>query len=227
MTMLKDLNRPQLIVMLTWNDYTVENAYEIFHQCKESPATCWGFKEHPLPISEMTRLYSYMKACGMKTFLEVVAYTEEEGLAGAQMAVECGCDVLMGTKFSDAVNDFCMGHGIKYMPFVGDISGRPSVLRGEVEELIHEAEECLQKGAYGIDLLGYRYIHDPVSLNSSFVKRIQAPVCLAGSIDSEERLDEVKRVNPWAFTIGSAFFEHKFGNTFLEQIEHVCEYINQ
>ena len=109
-----------------------------------------------------------------------------------------------------------MEHG-SILPFVGVVHGRPSVLRGEVEELIHEAEECLQKGAYGIDLLGYRYIHDPVSLNSSFVKRIRAPVCLAGSIDSEERLDEVKRVNPWAFTIGSAFFVSKFGNTFLEQ----------
>ena len=39
------------------------------------------------------------------------------------------------------------------------------------------------------------------------------------------RLDEVKNVKPWAFTIGSAFFENKFDGTFKEQINKVYEYI--
>ncbi|WP_250320424.1 hypothetical protein [Streptococcus lutetiensis] len=42
-----------------------------------------------------------MKACGKTTFLEVVAYSEEEGLEGAKLAHECCCDILMGTIFSD------------------------------------------------------------------------------------------------------------------------------
>ena len=109
----------QLIVMLTHNDKTVANALEVFEKCKDTKAQFWGFKEAPLPLSEMKELYAYMKTCGKTTFLEVVAYTEEEGMAGAKVAAECGCDVLMGTCFSDAINAFCHEHGLKYMPFAG------------------------------------------------------------------------------------------------------------
>ena len=143
------------------------------------------------------------------------------------MAVECGCDVLMGTIFSDAVNDFCRTHGLKYMPFVGEISERPSVLRGSLEGMIAEAREYLAKGAYGIDLLGYRYEGDAAALNKAFTAAIDAPVCLAGSVNSFQRLDEVKDAAPWAFTIGSAFFDQCFGDDFCAQIDTVCEYMKK
>lgn len=220
-------NHPQLIVMLTYNDQTVNNAYDIFDQCRNSQAEYWGFKEAPLPLAEMKRIYDYMKACGKTTFLEVVAYTEPECLAGAQMAVACGCDILMGTVFSDAVNDYCRANGLKYMPFVGEITGRPSVLHGTVEGMIAEAREYLAKGAYGIDLLGYRYEGDAAALNKAFTAAIDAPVCLAGSINSCQRLDEVKEAAPWAFTIGSAFFDQQFGGDFCEQIDRVCAYMKK
>lgn len=220
-------NHPQLIVMLTYNDRTVENAADVFAKCRSSQAQFWGFKEEPLPLPEMKALYADMKECGKTTFLEVVAYTEPECLAGAQMAVECGCDVLMGTIFSDAVNDFCQAHGLKYMPFVGEISERPSVLRGTLEGMIAEAREYLAKGAYGIDLLGYRYEGDAAALNKAFTAAIDAPVCLAGSVNSFQRLDEVKDAAPWAFTIGSAFFDQCFGDDFCAQIDTVCEYMKK
>ena len=155
----------------------------------------------------MKQLYAHMKACGKTTFLEVVAYSEAEGLAGARIAAECGCDILMGTTFATSILHVCQQHGIKYMPFVGRVSGRPSV------------------GAYGIDLLGYRYTGDAVALNWAIMQGVPAPVCLAGSIDSYQRLDEVCQAAPWAFTIGSAFFENKFDGTFAEQIDKVCDYV--
>ena len=55
----------------------------------------------------MKKLFKYMKECGKKTVLEVVAYTEGEGLKGAETAIECGCDILMGTIFSEKINDIC------------------------------------------------------------------------------------------------------------------------
>lgn len=186
-----------------------------------------GFKEHPLPLEQMKHLYRRIKECGKTTFLEVVAYSEAEGLEGAKIAAECGCDVLMGTVFHDSINDFCREHGLKYMPFVGDITGRPSVLHGTIDGMIAEAQRYIAKGAYGIDLLGYRFTGDAVALNEAFVKSVDAPVCLAGSIDSFKRLDEVKQAAPWAFTIGSAFFDKKFGETFEEQINAVCDYMEQ
>lgn len=216
---------PTLIVMLTYNDQTVSNAYEIFDQCKNAGAGFWGFKEEALPIAQMKELYAYMKQCGKTTFLEVVAYTEDKCLEGAKMAAECGCDILMGTVFSDSVNDFCKEMGMKYMPFVGKISGRPSVLEGTIDGMIEEAKEYLKKGVYGIDLLCYRYTGDAQELLKRFVSEVNAPVCIAGSINSFRRLDEIKEISPWAFTIGSAFFDKKFGGSFDEQINKVCEYI--
>ena len=81
------MNTPELIVMLTYNDLTVKNAFDIFEQCKDSKAKYWGFKEEGLPLEQMKKLYAYMKECGKTTGLEVVAYTEEECLAGAEMAI--------------------------------------------------------------------------------------------------------------------------------------------
>lgn len=214
-----------LVVMLTHDDRTVEHAYEIFEQCKDSKAQFWGFKEDPLPLADMKRLYTYMKECGKTTVLEVVDYTEEGGLAGAQMAAECGCDIVMGTLFSDSINDFCKKHHLKYMPFVGKVSERPSILEGTVEDMIAEANRYLEKGVYGIDILGYRFIGDAADLNRRFVANVNAPVCIAGSVNSYGRLDELKEANPWAFTIGGAFFEHKFGNDFVTQINDVYDYV--
>ena len=216
-----------LVVMLTHNDKTVDNAYEVFENCKNSKAEFWGFKEKSLPLKEMKKLYAYMKECGKKTFLEVVEYTEKEGLEGAKMAVECGCDILMGTKYFDSINEFCKENNLKYMPFVGQVVERPSILKGSVDEMINEANEYLKKGVYGFDLLGYRFTGDAAELNSKFVSQVDAPVCIAGSINSYKRLDELKNANPWAFTIGGAFFENKFGEDFNEQINNVCEYMEK
>ena len=220
-------NAPELIVMLTHNDLTVHNAYDIFDQCRNSRAKFWGFKEEPLPLEQMKKLFRYMKSCGKTTFLEVVAYSEKECMDGAKKAVECNCDFLLGTTFSDSINDFCRLNHIKYMPFVGKITGRPSVLEGTVEDMIQEAETYIAKGVYGIDLLGYRYTGDATRLNREFVANVNAPVCIAGSVNSYERLTELKSIAPWAFTIGGAFFENQFDGTFQEQIDKVFEYVNR
>ncbi len=218
--------KPLLIVMLTYNDLTVRNAFKIFEQCKNTKAEIFGFKEEPLPLTEMKKLFSYIKENGKKTALEVVAYTEQECINGAKMAVECGCDYLMGTIFYDSVNDYCKENKIKYMPYVGEITERPSVLNGNIDDIINEAKEYLKKGVYGFDLLGYRYTGNAFELNKRFVESIDAPVCIAGSVNSFQRLDEVKAVSPWSFTIGSAFFDNMFDGTFAEQINKVCDYIN-
>lgn len=214
-----------LTVMLTYNDMTVCNAYEIFEKCKNSSAEYWGFKEEPLARDEMKKLFAYMKECGKKTVLEVVCYDEKNSLAGAYVAAECGCDYLMGTVFFDSVNEFCKAHNLKYLPFVGKLSERPSVLDGDIDDMIAEAKEYLEKGVYGIDLLGYRYNGDASKLIERFVNEVDAPVCVAGSVNSYERLDEIKKISPWSFTIGGAFFEKVFGEDFAEQINTVCDYM--
>ena len=219
------MNVPELVVMLTYQDHTVPDAAEIFAQAKNSKAHFWGFKEEGLDPDKMKELYAAMREAGKETFLEVVAYSEEEGLRGAQIGAQCGVDYLMGTIYSDRINQYCREHHLKYMPFVGTVTQRPSVLSGEIEVMIAQAQEYLKKGVYGIDLLGYRYTGDAYELCKRFVAAVDAPVCLAGSIDSFGRLDEVRCCQPWTFTIGSAFFEHNFGENMEQQINTVYDYM--
>ena len=168
-----------------------------------------------------------MKNFGKTTFLEVVSYSEREGLDGAKIAAACHCDFLMGTKYFDSINALCRANDIRYMPFVGKISGRPSILDGTLDEMLDEARFCLAKGVYGIDLLGYRYTGDAAALNKNFVAGVKAPVCIAGSVNSFNRLDELKKISPQMFTIGGAFFDGKFGGTFAEQIDKVCDFMQR
>ena len=221
------MNTPELIVMLTNHDVTVPNAAEVFEDCKNSPAHYWGMKEKGLPIGEMKQLFEAFRACGKTGVLEVVAYTEEECLQGAKMAAECGCDMLLGTLFYDSVNDFCRKNGIKYMPFVGTVTGRPSVLEGNIEEIVAQAKECVRKGAYGVDLLGYRYRGDAEALSRALVEGLDAPVCIAGSINSFRRLDRMQEISPAFYTIGGAFFNHCFGEDIPAQINSVCRYMQK
>lgn len=218
-------NTSELIVMLTYNDCTVPNAAEIFEQCRETRARFWGFKEQGIPFAEMQALFARMKACGKTTCLEVVSYTEEECLRGAQTAAVCGCDYLMGTLYFDSVNALCRKNGVRYMPFVGQVTDRPSVLHGTAEEMIRQAQRCLAKGAYGIDLLGYRYTGDGAALNRAFTAAVPGPVCIAGSVNSYARLEELRQTAPAYFTIGSAFFDHAFGQDISAQIDAVCRFM--
>lgn len=224
---MKSNTKPKLIVMLTHNDVTVKNAAEIFEECKDSKAEFWGFKEVGLPLDEMKALFQHMKELGKTTFLEVVAYTEEECMEGAKMGVACGVDYLMGTLFFDSINEYCKANNLKYLPFVGKIEGRPSVLSGSMDEIVAQANEITKRGVAGFDLLGYRYVGDAAALNKKFVAETSVPVVLAGSVNSYQRLDEVKDADPWAFTIGGAFFENRFNGTFEEQIDKVVDYVNQ
>jgi len=211
--------------MLTHNDHTVANAREIYLQNRHSQARFWGFKEEPLSRQEMKDLFALMKADGKTTFLEVVEYTEEAGLAGADTALECGCDILMGTKFYPSINRFCQANDLKYMPFVGELAERPTILSGNIADIIAEAQSYAAQGVHGIDLLGYRYTGDAAKLNAELVNSVSIPVCIAGSVNSYQRLDELKAAQPWAFTIGSAFFDNQFSGSIAEQIDKVCAYM--
>ncbi|MBQ3101352.1 MAG: hypothetical protein IJC50_10215 [Clostridia bacterium] len=221
------MNKSNLIVMLTHNDYTVHDAIDVFNTCKHLPVEYWGAKEQGISPQELKRLFDAINESRKTSVLEVVAYTENDCLDGAKLGIECGCDILLGTKYFDSVNDLCRSHNVKYMPFAGDVSGRPSVLKGSVNDILSQAEEYRKKGVHGVDLLGYRYTGNTAELCRTFADKFDLPVCLAGSINTIERLNEVLQINPEYFTIGSAFFEHSFGHTIPDQIESVCTIINQ
>ena len=219
---------PHLITMLTYHDRTVPDALTVFDQCRDLPVGCWGFKDVGLPAREMKKLVTAMKDAGKTTFLEVVRYSKEECLASAELALECGFDYLAGTIFHPSVHAFLRGAPTSYFPFCGKVTGSPSVLDGSVSEIIDEATQIERLGVEGFDLLAYRYVGDGEELARQFIRAVKVPVIMAGSIDSFERLDTVRELKPWGFTIGSAFFDERFipGAPFREQIQKVVEYLS-
>lgn len=221
--------KPEFILMLTYNDTTVKNALNVFRECKDAPVTHWGFKDVGLPPAEMKALVQEMKAAGKTTYLEVVSLSEEEGLRGAQIAVEAGFDILMGTVFFDSILEYLKDKPIKYYPFPGHIFGHPSIMDGTIEEVVAHARFLESKGVPGMDLLSYRYIGDAPLLLREVVKATHVPVVSAGSIDSYTRMAEVWQAGAWGFTIGSALFDKKFvaEGTFLENTLAVCTWLEQ
>jgi len=220
---------PQLITMLTYKDETVKNSFEVFDQCADLPASFWGFKDVGLPKHDMKRLVERMKAKGKTTFLEVVSLTETECLDGARLALDCGFDYLMGTVYYDSVFRLMRGKATKFFPFAGKVSGHPSILEGSIPEIVADGRRMQELGVAGFDLLAYRYTADAEALAEAFVQGVRVPVVLAGSIDGFPRLDVMKRIQPWAFTIGSAFFDKKFvpEGSFREQMASVLDYLRR
>ena len=219
--------KPEFILMLTYNDSTVQDALKIFRECKDAPVMHWGFKDVGLPADEMKALVQEMKSAGKTTYLEVVSLSEEEGLRGARIAVDAGFDILMGTVFFDSILEYLKDKPIKYYPFPGHIYSHPSILDGTMEEIVAHAQFLEGKGVQGMDLLSYRYVGDAPRLLREVVKATRVPIVSAGSIDSYKRLAEVWHAGAWGFTIGSALFDKKFvpGGSFLDNTLAVCDWL--
>ena len=221
--------KPELIVMLTHQDRTVQDALQLFERTRDYPITHWGFKDVGLSPEEMQRVVSAMKAAGKITFLEVVSLSEEEGLRGARLAVDLGFDILMGTVFFPSIGEYLKDKPIRYYPFPGRIHSHPSILDGTIEEIVAHARELESYGAHGLDLLTYRYAGDAAHLLTQVVQATQVPIVSAGSIASFERITEVWDSGAWGFTIGSAFFEKQFvpNGSFEENVLAVCNWLQQ
>ncbi len=221
--------QPELIIMLTHHDQTVPNALELFNTLQDLPVRCWGFKDIGLPRESMVQLVKVMKQAGKTTFLEVVSLSEEDGLAGAKLAIEAGFDCLMGTVYFNSIRDLVKSSPVKYYPFPGHVYDHPSLLDGSIEEIAQNARFLEAQKVDGLDLLTYRYLGDAPELLQEVVKAVHIPVVSAGSIDSFERIQAVVSAKAWGFTIGSAFFEHKFipNGDFRSNVLAVCEWLQK
>ncbi|MCX2684687.1 hypothetical protein OO306_03875 [Pseudomonas sp. DCB_AW] len=218
--------KPQLIVMLTHNDLTVNNALELFEACKDLPIPFWGFKDVGIPDAAMRELIDAMKRAGKTTFLEVVTFDEESCLACAKMAVDYGFDYLTGTLFFPSVAEYLKDKPIRYYPFVGNVGGSPVKLVGSQQSILDDAARLEAAGVHGLDLVAYRYVDgDPVQLASELVANAKTEVIIAGSIQSEERLAIMKEINPFAFTMGGALFDKRFvaDGDFRDNLARVVE----
>lgn len=221
--------KPELIVMLTHHDLTVPDALELFEHTKDYPITHWGFKDVGLSPEEMQAAVTAMKNAGKTTFLEVVSLSEEEGLRGARLAVDLSFDILMGTVFFPSIADYLKDKPVRYYPFPGHVHSHPSILDGEIDEIVAHARELEAYGVHGLDLLTYRYNGEASRLLKQVVQATNIPIVSAGSIASFERINEVWDSGAWGFTIGSAFFERQFvpNGSFEENVLAVSNWLQQ
>ena len=117
---------------------------------------------------------------------------------------------------------------VRYYPFPGHVHSHPSILDGEIKEIVSHACELESHGVHGLDLLTYRYNGEAAYLLKQVVEATNVPVVSAGSIASFERIGEVWDAGAWGFTIGSAFFDRKFvpQGSFEENVLAVCNWLD-
>lgn len=223
--------KPELIVMLTHKDKTVEYALDLWEEVKDTPVQYWGFKDVGLSTDSMKELIKRMKDAGKTTCLEVVSLSEEEGFAAAKLAVEADADILMGTVLFDSINDYLLTKSVKYFPFPGKIYGHPSILDGSIEEIVAHCCELEAKGVDGLDLLTYRYKYPEscLTLLTEVVKATKIPIVSAGSVASFDRIGDIRDTGAWGFTIGGAFFEKKFlaDGSFKDNVMSVYNWLEE
>ena len=200
----------ELIAMLTHNDKTVENARAVFAEAVDAPTQHWGFKDTGLPASELALVARDMKQAGKTVHFESLEEEESSCLEAAAFAVNEGLDYLIGMAYHDSVAKVLAEAGVGYLPTCGARSGIPRMLHGTVEEIVADANHVRPQSA-GVTLSLYRWTDgDPEVLGDAFIKAVEAPVVITGSINSTERMDTIARLRPWGITVGSALFDDVF-----------------
>jgi hypothetical protein len=216
----------EFIFMLTRDDVTVSDALARYARVRDSGLRWVGFKDVGLPFGQLRALADAIHADDRKVALEVVSLDQASEVRSAEAALEIGVDLLMGGVHPEAVLPLVAPTNVMYFPFPGRVVGHPSILEGSVDEIATSARELTAlRGVHGLDLLAYRFAGDVPRLMDTVVGASIGPVVVAGSVDSDARIQAVRRSGAWAFTVGSAVFDHAFpvaANT-AAQVDHVLE----
>lgn len=202
----------RFIFMLTRRDRTVEDASIHVQSGLQVGVRHIGFKDIGLPMGELHELSRTIKNAGATSYLEVVSLNREGEIASAKAAAEIGVDVLLGGTHIDYVLPILKGTRVQYCPFLGNVSGHPSILEGTTEEIVASAKAMVsQAGVDGLDLLAYRSKTEHVpSLIKAVCSAVDRPIYVAGSIDTPEKIADVKEGGAAGFTIGTAALDGRY-----------------
>jgi len=216
----------EFIFMLTRDDVTVSDALARYAEVRESGLRWVGFKDVGLPFDQLRALADAIHADDRKVALEVVSLDQATEVRSAEAALEIGVDLLMGGVHPEAVLPVVAPTNVMYFPFPGRVVGHPSILEGSIDDIAASARGLTAlRGVHGLDLLAYRFAGDVPGLMDAVVRASIGPVVVAGSVDSYARIRAVQRSGAWAFTVGSAVFDHAFpaAHSAAAQVEHILE----
>ena len=211
------------IFMLTKDDRTVSDAARVYESLSRSPLRYVGFKDIGLPLDEVKALARSIKSDGKELMLEVVSTSREAEMRSVAAAAQIGVDYLLGGRHAEDAARLLRGTGIRYFPFAGHTVGHPTRLTGTIDEIVDDAVRLAAlPGVQGLDLLAYRFAGDVEELAQRVVRAANVPVIAAGSIDSAERVQAMRRAGVWGFTVGSAVFDGSFlAESVPQQIENI------
>ena len=220
--------KAKLIVMLTLNDQTVEDAIDVFEECKDLPIDDWGFKNVGISLEERIRLAQLMKEAGKNTYIEDVLNEEKDMLEMAKFAAENGINNICG-RYYDSVNKYIKDKNIKYFVSSTMSFGCPVMLRGSVDEIVKQLKSYEQKGVEGFCIGAYRHESSPEELIQGMVRELNGKIMIAGSIDSKERMTYVNDAGCFGFTMGSAIFNSKYlpNGNFRENLIEVLKMMEE
>ncbi len=201
------------IFMLTRQDQTVLDALDVMAEIAPAGLTHIGFKDVGVDKPTLKALNKAIKTAGATSYMEVVSTSPEAALQSARVAAEIGIDRLLGgTNVSETLG-ILKGTGIAYYPFPGKPVGHPTKLGGTAELVEGQCRKFLEMGCAGVDLLAYRATEaDPLALTRAARKGLgpRGGLICAGSVDSPQRIADLKSAGCDAFTIGSAAFDGSF-----------------
>jgi hypothetical protein len=217
----------EFVFMLTHDDATVANAYEVLEELLGSGLRYIGFKDVGAEPSLLKSLVRLAHEADMEVMLEIVSTSAEDELRSLRSALEMGVDWVLGGTHPETGIEILRASGLRYCPFPGTVVGHPSILEGSIEEIAEHARRLGETdGVHGLDLLAYRHqTVDPVALTRAVVAALDGPVIVAGSIATPEQIASVGDAGAWGFTIGGAIFEGRLpgGDSVAGQVAAVLE----
>ena len=212
----------KIVAMLTNNDLTIENASELFEASRHAPTQYWGFKDTGISTYTASELAKQIYDSGKTIVFESFGEKEDDCLRAAEFAIKNKCKYLIGCEYHASVVELLKGSSVSYRPTIGERSGIPRYLYGTIQEIVDDGKRVLAGGADGICLSMYRYKDGSPEELALAVQAAtgQESTVIAGSINSFDRLKDVRKLNPWGFTIGSALYAQDFGKglSWAEQI---------
>ena len=104
---------PEFVFMLTHDDVTVEDAFKVYDEVRDTGLHFIGFKDVGLPFDRLKALTEAMHEGGREVMLEVVSEEKEDELRSAEAALDLGVDYLLGGTHAGEVTRMLSGTGIR------------------------------------------------------------------------------------------------------------------
>ncbi len=196
--------------MLTRNDQTIPDARSVYASIASLGLKHIGCKDVGLPKAELALLMGDIRSHGHTSYLEVVSESDDSMETSALAALEVGADYLIGGTAVERIQKAIAGTRVKFFPYIGNIVGHPCLLRGSIHDIVEDARRVEHLGVDGINLLAYRYDGAVAELVREVAAATSLPLICAGSVDSVARIEALRDLGVWAFTIGTAALDGAF-----------------